>query len=423
MAGKLKAIVNISEIATALGNKAVGGHQMKNISVLKDAGIIIEDDNIVFVGTMSELVNSDYYKSLDKLEVIDAGARLVTAGYIDSHTHFVFGGDRANEYNMRLNGASYMDIMQAGGGIQASVLATRASSFEELYARGEAVLKNMMLLGITTVEGKSGYGLDEATEMKQLKVLSKLNQNYPVEVVSTYMGAHSVPPEMKGRARDYLESLKPAMKKIRQQDLAEFCDIFCEDKIFGIAETRDYLTYAKEIGFKIKLHADEIVDIGGAKLASEIGAYSADHLLMISDQSIDAMKKTGVVATLLPMTAFSLREHYAPARKLIDNDVAVALASDFNPGSCPSYYNPLIIALSTLNMAMSIEEVITAMTLNSAAAIDRADKVGSVEVGKKADLIIHNVDSYLDIPYSLGRTTVDTVLKNGNVIVKESSIV
>ncbi len=412
----LKAIINASEIATPTGNKAICGHDMSSIKSIKNGGIIIDGNKIVFVGTMDEVKAHDLYHEIPAENIIDAGGKLVTPGYVDSHTHFVFGGNRADEYNMRLAGATYMEIMEAGGGIQASVNATREISFDDLYARSKTVLERIFSLGVTTIEGKSGYGLNEETELKQLNVMKKLDEELPIDIVKTYMGAHSVPKEMKGRGREYLKTLEPTMQKVLDEDLAEFCDIFCEDKVFSIDESREYLNVAKKMGFKLKMHADEIVDLGGGKLAAEVGAVSADHLLMASDESLSAMRDAGVVANLLPLTAFSLREHYVEARKLIDMGLAVSIGTDYNPGSCPSYSMPLLIAISTLNMKMSVKEVLTAITLNAAAAIDRADEIGSIESGKKADILIHEIQKLSELAYNLGLPTVSTVIKNGEVV-------
>ncbi len=416
---KFKAIINASQIATPIGRSSAKGSEMNNLKVIENAGIIIEDETILFVGTSDEVKSHPIYTKIEEKDIFDAKDRLITPGFIDSHTHFVFGGNRADEFNMRLAGASYMDIMASGGGIQSSVNATREISFDDLYSKANETLENMLLFGVTTVEGKSGYGLDSETEMKQLEVLKKLNENNEIDVVSTYMGAHSVPKEMKGEGRKYLESLYEGMEKIKKEDLAEFCDIFCEDKVFSVEDSRDYLLKAREMGFKLKMHADEIVDIGGGKLAGELSVTSADHLLVTSDESIESMKDSGVVANLLPATAFSLREEYASARKMIDRGLAVSIATDYNPGSSPTYSIPLIISLATLNMNMTVEETITALTLNAAAALDRAERVGSIEEGKKADILIHRVKTYREIPYNIALTTVEDVFKNGELIVRD----
>ncbi len=344
-------------------------------------------------------------------------------GFVDSHTHFVFGGYRADEYGWRLEGVPYMDIMNRGGGIINSVRGTREATAAELTELGLARLDSMLSLGVTTVEGKSGYGLDAETELKQLRVMREVDARHPVDVVTTFMGAHAVPPEYKGRGMDFIDLiLSEMLPAVVEENLAEFCDVFCEKNVFSVEESRKLMQKAKALGLKVKLHADEIVQLGGAELAAELGATSADHLLQASDAGVAAMAKAGVVATCLPCTAFSLREHYARARYMIDQGCAVALATDFNPGSCFTESIPLVIALATLYMNMTIEEVITALTLNGAAAVDRADTVGSLEVGKRGDVVIHEFPSYRFLPYHIAMPTAETVVKNGEVVYRKQRV-
>lgn len=316
-----------------------------------------------------------------------------------------------------------MDIMNRGGGIANSVNGTRQASKEELFAVGKKRLDSMVRFGVTTVEGKSGYGLDYETEIKQLEVMKDLQENHSMDIVTTFMGAHSVPVPYKGRGSEFVDFLiKEVMPEVRDRKLAEFCDIFCEQNVFSIEESRHLLTVAKEMGFKTKIHADEIVQLGGAELAAEVGCTSADHLLQASDAGIKAMADKDVIATVLPCTAFSLREHFARARKMIDEGCAVAVATDFNPGSCFTESIPLAIALCTLNMQMSIEEVVTALTINGAAAVGRADQVGSIDVGKQADLVIHEFPSYKFLPYHIAVSTVEKVIKKGRMIYDATQI-
>jgi imidazolonepropionase len=275
----------------------------------------------------------------------------------------------------------------------------------------------MLRYGVTTVEGKSGYGLDLDTELKQLRTMKELNETQPIDIVSTFMGAHSVPHEYKGRADDYIDYLiDVVLPSVESDKLAEFCDVFCEANVFSIDQSRKLLLAAKSLGFKLKIHADEIVALGGAGLSAEVGAVSADHLLMAKDEDLLAMKAAGIVATLLPATAFSLREPFARARFMIDNGLAVALATDFNPGSCFTESIPLIIALSTLQMKMSIEEVLIALTINGAAALGRADRIGSLDVGKAADIVIHDCPSYRFLAYHIAFNNVETVIKAGKIV-------
>ena len=313
-----------------------------------------------------------------------------------------------------MRGDSYMSIMERGGGIHNSMEATRRASFDELKTAARERLDRMMTLGVTTVEGKSGYGMDKETELRQLEVMQALQAEHPVDIVPTFLGAHSVPKEYKGRADDFVDYLiAEVMPVVRERGQAECCDIFCEQNVFDIEQSRRYLSAARELGFKLKIHADEIVQLGGAELAAELGALSADHLLQASDEGIAAMARHGVVATLLPCTAFSLREHFARGREMIDAGCAVALATDLNPGSSFTSSIPLTFALACIYMKLSPEEAVTALTINGAAAVGQADRIGSIDVGKQGDLAILDFPSYKFLPYHIGMNIVGTVIKNG----------
>ena len=403
---------NASQIVTVSGFQAKKGAEMQDIGVLEGGSILVRGDRIERVLKSGESLG-DLVPDL----VIDCSGKTILPGFVDSHTHLVFGGYRENEYNWRLRGDSYVDIMNRGGGIINSVRGTREASFESLFKSGMKRLDSMTRFGVTTVEAKSGYGLDKETEIRQLEVIKALQESHSLDLVPTFMGAHSVPLEYKGRGSEFIEFLiADVMPEVAEKGLAEFCDIFCEKNVFSVEESRRLLTAAKAMGFKLKLHADEIVQLGGAELAAELGAVSADHLLQASDEGIRAMAASGVVATVLPCTAFSLKEHYARARQMMDSGCAVAVATDFNPGSCFTESVPLAIALTTLQMGMTIEEVITGLTLNGAAAVGRADEIGSIDVGKKADLVIHEFPSYQFIPYHIGVSTVEKVIKSGRLI-------
>lgn len=404
-------IINAT-LVTPLGNSAKKGPEMSHLHVVENAAVAVEDGIITYAG------KSDDMPALpEDCQVIDAEGRVLLPGFVDSHTHLVFGGYRPDEFEWRLKGDSYMSIMERGGGIQCTVDATRKASEQELEEKATIFLQRMAEMGVTTVEAKSGYGLDTATELKMLDVINKLKQSpdSPVNVVATFLGAHAVPKEYKGRTGEYVDlmirEMLPAVK-----GKAEFCDIFTEKNVFEIDDSRRFLLAAKEAGFKLKLHADEIVTLGGAELAAEVGAVSADHLLHVSNQGIADMAKAGTVATLLPLTAFSLREPFAPARKFIDAGAAVALATDLNPGSCFSGSIPLTIALACIYMKMSIEETITALTLNGAAALDKADVTGSLEAGKRADIIMLDYDNYRMLPYYVGMNCVKTTISNGRIV-------
>lgn len=407
-------IKNADEVVTCSGFQAKKGKEMNELHVIHNGSVVIESGIIKAVGKTEDLLKQ--YKEED-YEVIDATGKAVLPGFVDSHTHFVFGGYRAEEFSWRLRGDSYMSIMERGGGILSTVRATAEASKEELLKSALKRLDSMLSFGVTTVEGKSGYGLDDVTEIKQLEVMKAADQAHPIDVVSTFLGAHAVPKEYKGKENELIDFfIEKVMPEVAERNLAEFCDVFCEKNVFSIEDSRRLLTKAKEMGFKVKLHADEIVQLGGAELAAELGAISADHLLQASDEGIIKMQEAGVVATLLPGTAFSLKEDFARARFMIDNNCAVALATDLNPGSCFSESIPLIFALATLYMGMTIEEAVTALTINGAAAVDRADQIGSIDVGKKGDIVILEFPSYKYIPYHIGVSTVEKVIKNGVLV-------
>lgn len=411
---KKRYIRHASELVTCKGSAPKHGKEMADIGLIKDGAVIIHDDKIVVVGTTEEL---DKQVDVKEYEVIDATGKTVMPGFVDSHTHFIFGGYRADEFSWRLKGDSYMSIMERGGGINATVVPTREATEEELMEAGEERLNRMLEFGVTTVEGKSGYGMDCDTELKQLRVMKKLDEKHPVDIVRTFLGPHSVLPEWKGKEREFIEEqLRVVMPKVKEENLAEFADIFTEKNVFNIEDSEYYLTEAKKMGFKLKIHADEIYQLGGSELAARVGAVSADHLLKASDEGIRQMRDAGVISTLLPATAFSLKEEYAPGRKMIDEGCAVAIASDLNPGSCFTNSIPLLVALGCIYMNMSIEEVITALTINGAAAVDRADVVGSLEPGKQADIVFLKYPSIHFMPYHTGINLVETVIKKGETV-------
>jgi len=412
-------IKNAAQLVTCSGFKAKQGKEMSNLHVIEDGALVIENGTIRSVGKTNDILRGFNEKETDICEfnVIDAAGKAVLPGFVDSHTHFVFAGYRAEEFSWRLRGDSYMDILEKGGGILSSVKATRAATKETLIKTGVQRLNSMLSFGVTTVEGKSGYGLDLKTEIKQLEVMKELNRRHPIDVISTFLGAHALPEEYKGRADAFIDDIiDNVLPVVVDNNLAEFCDVFCEKNVFSIDQSRRLLLKAKENGLSIKIHADEIERLGGAELAAEIGAVSADHLLQASDKGIHSIAKSGVVATLLPGTAFCLKEPYAKGRYMIDNNCAVALASDFNPGSCFSESISLIVALATLYMNIDIEEAITALTINGAAALGRADTIGSLDIGKYGDVIILKYPSYQFIPYHVGISTVEKVIKRGELV-------
>ncbi len=410
-------IRHASELVTCGGKAPKCGKAMNDIGIIRDGAVLICDDKIEAVGTTEQV---EAGMNLEGCQIIEAQGKTVLPGFVDSHTHFIFGGFRADEFSWRMKGDSYMSIMERGGGINATVTATRQASLEELVRLGQERLDAMLEFGVTTVEGKSGYGLDCETELRQLRAMKQLNETHPIDIVPTFLGPHSVLPEYKGRQREFLDKqATEVLPLVKAENLAEFADIFCEDNVFSVEDSRYYLNRAKEMGFKLKLHADEMVQLGGAQLAAEVGAVSADHLLQASDEGIRRMAETGVISTLLPATAFCLKEPFARGRKMIDEGCAVAIASDLNPGSCFTNSIPLLIALGCIYMQLSIEEVITALTINGAAAAGRAETVGSLEPGKKADAVILKYPSIQYLPYHTGINLAETVLKNGKIVYKK----
>ncbi len=413
MAGKKLLIKHASELITCAGPAPKKGTAMADIGIIADGALLAEDGTILWTGPTAELPVKDE----SGWEVIDAAGKCVMPGFVDSHTHMVFGGYRAEEFFWRLAGTPYLEILERGGGILNTVQATRQASLAELKELAAKRLQDMLAMGVTTVEGKSGYGLDKETELRQLAVMDELNREQPVEIVPTFMGAHAVPPEYKGRPDEYVDYIiKEVLPAVAKQGVAEFCDVFCEKGVFSLEQSRRLLEAARALGLKAKLHADEIVSLGGAELAAELNACSADHLLQASDAGIADLSEKETVATLLPMTAFCLRESYARARAMIDSGAAVALATDYNPGSCFSHAIPLVAALAAIQLAMKPAEIVTALTINGAAAVNRAGKIGSLEKGKQADIVILEYPSHLFLVYHAGMNIVEKVIKHGQLV-------
>ncbi|WP_297676734.1 imidazolonepropionase [uncultured Bacteroides sp.] len=406
-------IIFNARVVTPVGFAACCGKQMGELRIIDNATVEVTDGIISYVGPSRGENRDGYYQ---RYWHYNARGKCLLPGFVDSHTHFVFGGERAEEFSWRLKGESYMSIMERGGGIVSTVKATRGCNFIQLRSKAEGFLKRMSAMGITTVEGKSGYGLDKDTELLQLKVMRSLNadEHKRVDIVPTFLGAHAVPDEYRGRTDEYLDFIiGKVLPHVAKDGLAEFCDVFCEQGVFSVEQSRRLLLAAREYGLRLKLHADEIVPLGGAELAAELAAVSADHLLHASDEGIRAMKESGTVATLLPLTAFALKENYARGREMIDAGCAVALATDLNPGSCFSGSIPLTFALACIYMRLTIEEAITALTLNGAAALNRADSIGSIEVGKKGDFVVLDTNNYHFLPYYVGMNCVSATIKEG----------
>lgn len=401
-------IHNIGMLATPEGSEARRGEAQGKLRVLENAWVYTENGEIISYGTGTPPITMG--------EKLDAGGRLVTPGLVDAHTHLIFGGWRQNELAMKIRNVPYLDILAAGGGILSTVKATHAASEEALTEKAAAALDEMLRFGTTTCEAKSGYGLCTDEELKQLRVIRRLNETHPMDVAATFMGAHALPPEYKENREGYLKLLCEEMiPAVAQEKLARFCDVFCETGVFTAAESRRILECGKEYGLIPKIHADEIDPIGGSQLAGEIGAISAEHLIVCPEDGIDSMARGGTIACLLPATSFYLNSTYAPARRMIEKGVPVALASDYNPGSCPCLNLQLVMNIACLKYRLTPEEVLTGVTLNAAAAIGMADRVGSVDRAKQADLVIWEAPDLNYLCYRLGSNLVHTVIKKGEI--------
>ncbi|MES9739336.1 imidazolonepropionase [Peribacillus frigoritolerans] len=392
---------------------------MSELGLIEDGSIWMESGLIQAVGTTKELEKL-YADRMHEAEVFDATGHLVTPGLVDPHTHVVYGGSREREFEMRLEGATYMDIMNAGGGIHATTRMTREASEEELMEQTTRRLDSFLAHGVTTVEGKSGYGMNLETELKQLRVMKKLQEEHPIDLVPTFMGAHAVPKDYKGREDEFVDHLiNDMLPVVSEEKLAEFNDVFCEKGVFTPEQSERILKAGKKYGLIPKIHADEIEPYGGAELAAKIGAISAEHLLKASDEGITAMAKSGTIACLLPATALYLREEAAPGRRMVDEGVAVAISTDCNPGSSPTTSMPLVMNLACISMRLTPAEALTAATYNAACAINRQERVGSLEVGKQADVVLWNVENYQELQYLFGVNHVKSVWKNGVQVVND----
>lgn len=414
----MKIIHNISQCVTMAGGTR-RGKLLSEPAILENSAIVIRDDKIIEVGNSDELISR-----YSLAERIDAAGMAVVPGFVDPHTHLIWAGDRANEFEMRLQGKTYMEIMAAGGGILATLTATRKASLEELVAQSLERALRAFSYGTTTMEAKTGYGLDLETEFKQLEAILLLNRIGPLELAPTYMGAHAIPQEYKGNAAGYTdwlcETALPETKKwwldnAPGQELP-FVDVFCEKGVFELAETRQILTEAAGLGFPLKLHADEFENLGGASLAAELGAISADHLVKTSLEDIQHLAQSETVAVSLPGTPFGLAQsEYTPARDIIDADGYLALATDLNPGTTWNESMQFIQALSCRYLKLTPAEALAASTINSAKAISRDHLAGSIEPGKQADLLILAVDDYRKLGYRYGTNLVATVIKRGQL--------
>ena len=408
-------IVNANELITLKDSseRPRTGKQMQSLGIIRRGGLAVRDGRIVAVGKTSEI-----RKGLRADNVISASGKTVMPGFVDPHTHLVFAGSREDEFQMRVEGASYMEILDAGGGILKTVGETRKAGVDRLVDFGFRTLDVMLEHGTTTVEAKSGYGLTVMDELKILRVIERLNQLHAVDVVPTFLGAHVVPPEYRNNPPGYVDLvINDMIPRVAEKNLADFCDVFCERGVFSLEQSRRVLVAGENYGLKLKVHADEMSMLGGTELAADVGAVSADHLLFSSDVGIKAMARNGVIAILLPAAAFSLMiGRYADARKMISFGVPVALGTDFNP-SCWVENQQLVIAFACHFMKLTPAEAITAATINAAHAIGRASEVGSLEVGKKADVVILDVPNHKFLGYRFSANIADKVVKSGRIVV------
>jgi imidazolonepropionase len=406
-------------VATPRGKTALAGDLQGAIELLPGAVVRCEGGKVAFVGDRQE--HDRRFGSPE--EVLDAAGGTVIPGFVDPHTHLPFAGTREGEFDRRLSGETYSQIAASGGGIVSTVEAVRRASFDELLALTLRRLDRQLLNGTTTTEAKSGYGLELESELKQLRVLREAARRHPIEIVPTAMPAHEVPPEWRHDPDGYVElvvgQIHPA---IAVQKLAEAVDVFCERGVFSPHQTRRLLANARRYGWRIHLHADELSDLGGAKLAAELGAAAASHLLHVNEEGARALAKRGVVAVVLPGVSFFLRERYAPVGLLIDAEVPVALATDCNPGSSHTESMPTIIALACLGAGLTTEQALVAATLNAAAALGRADRIGSLEAGKQADLVVLDAPSPKHLAYHFGVNLVRHVIKGGRVVVRDGAL-
>jgi len=408
-------IRNLKQIVTiASGGKSTKrGRDLSEIGLVENGTILIRNGLFEWVGRDQDFTQIPP----PDLEVLDGSRFVALPGFVDAHTHLLFAGSREDEFTMRAQGKSYQQIAEAGGGILSTVRATRAATKKELKRSASRHLDTMMRHGTTTVEIKSGYGLDPESEVKMLEAITELANEHYMTIVSTFLGAHTVPPEYRGNADAYVDLICDKMLPyVAKRRLAGFCDVFCESGYFSPDQSRKILEKAHSLGLKSKVHADELASSGGSHLAADLNAVSADHLEHIDDNAIQRLSTLNVVAVLLPGVSFFLNHGYAPARKLIDAGVAVAIATDFNPGSCMSFDMPLMLTIACTHMAMTPEEAISAATLNAAAALGMSDQIGSIEVGKKADLILYDLPNYRYLAYHFGTNHVAKVIKNGTIL-------
>lgn len=410
-------IKNISELITVEGkNEARSGKAQGEIEKIHGGLVLVCDDKILYAGSTE---GAPEYEMTENCEVIDATGKTVTPGLIDSHTHLVHGGSREDELDMKLNGVTYLEILERGGGIMSTLTRTKKMSEDELFEQAKKSVERLISYGVTTIEAKSGYGIDDFdTEMKQLNVADRLGKELPVDIVKTFMAAHAIPTKYKQNPGEFIDIvINDYLPKIEAYGKCKFCDVFCEKGVFNAEDSRRLLMAAKEHGLIPKIHADEIEEIGGTTTAKVVEAISAEHLIKCSEKGVMELKEGGVIANLLPGTSFNMGDGiFAPARLMIEKEVPIAISTDYNPGSCPTENIQLCMYLACLNMKMTPAEVLVAVTINGAAALDEADIKGSLGKGKLADIAIFDAPNFNYVVYHFGVNHTHKVIKNGKVV-------
>lgn len=414
-------VQNIGQLVTVAdaSQKPKTFHRMDEIGIIKDGAVVIRDGYFIDIGTTRKLKKKYHRKDT---KIIDAAGKVVLPGFVDCHTHTIFGGDRTGEFIQRIQGETYLEILKKGGGILSTVENTRKLKIQNLAELSRKHLDTMLLHGTTTVEIKSGYGLDMKSELKILKTIQYLQKTHPMDIVATFLGAHVIPPEYKHSPNNYVNLICNMLPKVKPY--ATFCDVFCDEGAFSAEQSERILKTAKASSFRLKIHTNEFKDIGGVSLAIQLNAISADHLDNIKQRDIVRLKKSNILCVLLPGVPFFLmKDTYAPARKMIENGVPVALATDFNPGTCPSGNMQMIITLACLKMGMTPAQAINATTINAAHAIGAAHRIGSIEVGKQADMIILDIQEYTQLPYYFSINHVKTTIKKGKIVVENMQLI
>lgn len=417
------AVIHASQLATPQGHHALSGQNIGKLKIIDDAAVASFQGKIVFVGNMKEF--KEAVSLTEDAEVMEARDQTVIPGFVDCHTHLPFSGDRSEEFLMRISGKTYEEIASSGGGIRTTVSKTRASSKEELIDLSLQRLDRMLMNGTTTCEAKSGYGLALEEEVRQLEAIQEASNRHPLDIVPTFLGAHTVPAEFSERREKYVSLIVDEMlPEISGRKLAEFCDVFCDEHGFTMEESRSILLKAKECQFQLKVHADQFSSYGAARMAAELGAVSADHLEHISGNDILFLSHHKIVGVMLPGSVYFLRKKdYAPAREMIRAGMALAISTDFNPGSSMTESMTQIMQLSVFMMDVTVDESITMATLNGAAALNKADRTGSLEVGKEADLLILDIPNRIHLIYHFGINHCSTVIKRGKICVRDGQIV